>query len=40
MAPQTGIPIRPNFYAAYVRDPDGHRRACACMTNDPKEDRH
>lgn len=29
----------PAFYVAYVRDPDGHKLACACTSFDPKEDR-
>lgn len=27
-----------DFYVAYVRDPDGHKLACACWSYDPSED--
>lgn len=37
--PGTRPAYSPDFYVAYVRDPDGHKLACACWTYDPKEDR-
>ncbi|MFM7335142.1 MAG: VOC family protein [Tabrizicola sp.] len=37
--PGTRPAYSPEFYVAYVRDPDGHKLACACMTYDPREDR-
>lgn len=36
--PGTRARYSPDFYVAYVRDPDGHKLACAHWTYDPKED--
>lgn len=36
--PGTRPAYEPDFYVAYVRDPNGHKLACAHLTYDPKED--
>lgn len=37
-APGTRARYSPDFYVAYVRDPDGNKLACACHTYRPEED--
>jgi catechol 2,3-dioxygenase-like lactoylglutathione lyase family enzyme len=37
-APGTREAYAPNFYVAYVRDPDGHKLACADFAHDPDRD--
>ncbi len=34
-APATRPAYHPNFYGAYVRDPDGHKLCCACQVAPP-----
>lgn len=37
--PGTRPHYSPDFYVGYVRDPDGHKLACACWTYDPTKDK-
>lgn len=37
-APGTRPAYSPDFYVAYVRDPDGHKLACSYWTYDPQDD--
>jgi catechol 2,3-dioxygenase-like lactoylglutathione lyase family enzyme len=37
-APGTRPRYSPQFYVAYVRDPDGHKLACAFANHDPAQD--
>lgn len=37
--PGTRPDYAPSFYVAYVRDPDGHKLACAFWFHDPAEDK-
>jgi catechol 2,3-dioxygenase-like lactoylglutathione lyase family enzyme len=36
--PGTRPAYSPDFFVAYVRDPDGHKLACADWSYDPRED--
>jgi catechol 2,3-dioxygenase-like lactoylglutathione lyase family enzyme len=36
--PGTRPTYDPAFYVAYIRDPDGHKLACAHISYDPKEE--
>ena len=39
-APGTRTAYGPDFYVAYLRDPDGHKLACVCQHYSPESDKY